>query len=278
MGKALAPEGFPVARIASIGSIKISKENLEAKFKEYLDEKDVPIIIELLHDFDLCYRLRDTDNFEFPAFIKEPINAEIWKPESLFTVYCGRNLVCTEETDTFPPGFFSRLQVLISRVLTYEKIYHFKGSFLVDAMSYQCLVQINSSSNSISLIGRAGRLYAPDAIQLLDLVQSQIAILVRDICPTIFMELMIPNSADLKHHRKPHFYSIYEIISGSSGTNNGTATNETITNLLYMGDREYQQTHERKETKLAYIPMEIVLQVQELLSDGDTVSVRFILV
>lgn len=277
LGQALAPEGFPVARITSIGSIRISKETLEEKFKEYLDEKDIPVIIELLQDFDLCYKVRDGDNYDFPAFIKESISADMWKPESLFTVYCGRHLVCTEETDTFPPGFFSRLQVLISRVLTHEKIDHFKGSFLVDSVSYQCLVQINSASNSISLIGRAGKLFALDALQLLDLIQSQIAILVRDICPTIFLELMVPSSVDLKRHSKPRFYSIYEVISKSTDLkireNIDTVMDETITDLLYMGDREYQQSHEGKETKVAYIPMEIIRQVQELLSDGDTVSV-----
>ena len=275
LGKALAPGDFPVSRIASICSVKVSKETLEAKLMEYLNAEDIPVIIDLLQVFDLCYRIRDTDIFEFPAFIDKSISAEIWKPESNFTAYCGRHLVCTDETDTFPPGFFSRLQVLISKVLTHEKIQHFKCSFLIDALSYQCLVEISASSNSIDLIGRAERSYVQDAIQLLDMVQSQIAILIRDICPTIFLELQIINSTDLKRHEKPCYYSIHQIISGSSDVaSSRSAIKETITDLLYMGDREYQRNHEGKETKVAYIPVETVLQIQELLSDGDAVSMR----
>ena len=49
---------------------------------------------------------------------------------------------------------------------------------------------------------------------------------------------------------------------------------ESATDLLYMGDEDYQREHQGRNTKLAYMPIETILQVQELLSDGDTVSIN----
>ncbi len=271
MGKALAPESFPVSQIASIGSAQISEDVLHAKFSEHIDKED---ILELLQHFDLCYRLKDNRTFEFPAFIESPLDFELWKPSSQFTNYCGRHLVCIEETDTFPPGFFSRLQVLISKALKQEKVYHFKNSFVIDAIDHQSLVQIVPSCTAINLLGRSGKLHARSCIRLLDVIQNQIAALIRDVCPTIFIDLMIPSCADLKLHKaEPHYYSIHETVTGESVVLNSITNNtETVTDLLYMGDVEYQTSNGGNQTKIAYIPMEIIMNVQELLRDGDTVS------
>lgn len=278
LGRALAPESFPASsRIASVGSVEISEDILRAKFKEHIDDENLHVIVELLQHFDLCYRLKGTDVFEFPALIESTLDPKLWKPESNFTQYCGRHLISMEETDSFPPGFFSRLQVSVSTASMTEKIHHFKGSFVIDAISYQCLVYVNSSSTSITLTGRSEKEHVQDALQLLDSVQSHIGGLVRNVCPTLFLKLMIPSSVDLKNHIDPHYYSIHEIVAGRSDMKmvaNSFGVKETITDLLYMGDEEYRRTHEGKQTKVAYIPTETILQVQELLSDGDTVSLN----
>lgn len=275
LGKALAPESFPVSQIASVGSVTIPEETLRATFANHVGEKHVSVIIDLLQHFGLCFCLKGSNRvFEFPTYLKDPLDPRRWKPESRFTRYCGRHLVCTDETDTFPPGFFSRLQVLISRALQQEQIYHFKGSVLIDALSHQCLVEINSSSTSINLIGRAEETYVQNCIQLLDVAQIQIASLIRIVCPTIFLELKIPSSIQLKCHVIPDYYSIHEIVARKSDVKMvANGGRESITDLLYMGDKDYQQEHQGKNTKLAYMPMETIVQVQELLSDGETVSI-----
>lgn len=270
LGKALAPESFPVAKIASIGFAQISEDTLQAKFAEHIDKKDIPAIINLLQHFDLCYR-KDNAIYEFPAFIKDQIESE-WKPQSNYIRYSGRHLVCAEESDFFPPGFFSRLQVLMSRTLKTEKILHFKGSFIIDALHYQCLIQINHSSTAISIIGRAEVSHVHPCIQLLDQIQSQIASLIRDACPTIFVNLMIPSSSDLKlHYVQPHYYSIYELVDKERMTvvNRVTNVQETVADLLYLGSEEFQS---KRHTKVAYIPMDIILDIQDLLKDDDNVS------
>lgn len=271
LGKALAPETFPVA---SIGSAQISEEDLQKKFAEHIDKSDFPVIINMLQCFDLCYRLhRNNTMLEFPIFIKHPLDQSLWMPCEKFTCYSGRHLISTEETDKFPPGFFSRLQVLISRALKQDTVYHFKDSFLIDASTHQCLVQITMRATAISIIGRAERVDTIACMGLMDLVQGQVAALVKDVCPTLFTNLMIPSSSDLKYHYiHPHSYSIHEIVAGSAAMiNPKTHVTETVTDLLYMGDEEYRRTHAGKLTKIAYIPDDIVRKVQELLLDGEAV-------
>jgi hypothetical protein len=274
LGKALAPESFPAATIAPVGSFQISEEVLRAKFMEHIDEDNIHVIVEVLQHFELCYRLRGGHVFEFPALIEAKLDPMMWKPESNFSKYCGRLLICTEETDSFPPGFFSRLQVSISTASVNET-HHFKSSFIIDAFSYQCLVQMDLSNTSVILTVRSGKEYVQDAIQLLDTVQGHIGALIRNVCPTLFLKLMIPSSVDLENHIKPHYYSIHEIVARGSDMKmvaGNFGTKETIADLLYMGDEDYMRAHQGKQTKVAYIPTEIILQVQELLNDGDTVS------
>ena len=273
LGKALIPESFPIAHKAATGS-QISEEALEMKFAEHIDKSDIPVIIDMLQHFDLCYRLPGNNSIlKFPAFITETLDKNLWQPDGRYICYSGRHLVSTEETDTFPPGFFSRLQVLVSRVLRQDIIHHFKGSFLVDAGSRQCLASIDLKSTAISIIGRAEEKDASACIGLMDLIQNQIAALVKDVCPTLFITLQIPSSSDLKlHFVQPHYYSIREIVSGRSLLINPvTKASDSVTNLLYLGDEEYRRTHSGKQTKIAYIPDEIIQKVQELLSDGESV-------
>ena len=271
----MAPKNFQTATIASVGSIQISEQVLRNKFKEHFDEDHVSVIVELLQHFDLCYRLKHNNTvFEFPAFIQTPLDLNKWKPEPNFKLYCGRHLVCTEETDSFPPGFFSRLQVSMSEVLDAEKVlHHFKSNFIVDARCYQCLVQMNTSSTCIALTGRSEGGCVQDCMQLLDTVQTQVGKLVRNVCPTIFLKLMIPSTVDLKNHvQQPFCYSIHELTAGGPGVRIAAGTKESVTDLLYMGDEEYRKANEGVQTKVAYIPLATILQVQELLSDGDIVS------
>ena len=275
LGKALAPESFPVVQIASIGSAQISEVDLQKKFAQHIDKNDFPVIISMLQYFDLCYRLHsDNTMLEFPVFIKHPLDPSLWKPDNKFTCYSGRHLVSTEETDLFPPGFFPRLQVVISRALKQATVYHFKDSFLIDAGTRQCLVQIAVHATAVNIVGRTERVDTIACIGLMDLVQGQVAALVKDICPTLFTNLKIPSSSDLKLHRvRPHYYSIHEIVAGDSFLINPTTeVTESVTDLLYMGDEEYSRNHAGLLTKIAYIPDRIICGVQELLGNGESVS------
>ena len=229
----------------------------------------------MLQYFDLCYRQHGNSMIlVFPVFIKHPLDQNLWKPNEKFSHYSGRQLISTEETDMFPPGFFSRLQVLISRALKQNTVYHFKDCFLVEASMYQCLVQITKLGTAISIIGRTGKADTVACMGLMDLIQGQVAVLVKDFCPTLFTNLMIPSSSDLKlHYPHPHYYHIHEIVDGKSVMINPiTKATETISDLLYMGNEEYHRTHAGKLTKIAYIPDEIIQSLQELLQDGEAVG------
>ena len=276
LGKALAPESFSVSQIASIGSAEITEQDLQNKFTEHVDKQHIPIILQLLQHFELCHRVRDKDIFEFPCYIMSPLNKDLWKPEQKFAAYSGRRFECTDETDSFPPGFFCRLQVQVSEYFKQEKPTHFKCGFIIDALTHQCLVTMNEQSTSITLIGRTQKGHSHSCIRLMDHIQTMIAVLIRDMCPTIFLDLKILSSLDLCQHRSnPHQYTIHEVVRAMTVdimvTNHMTNVRECATNLLYLGDRAYQDSHSGLQMKVAYIPEDTIIKAQELLQDGEKV-------
>ena len=277
LGKALAPEAFPVSQLASIGSAEITEQDLQNKFTKHVDKQHIPVILQLLQHFELCHRVRDTDIFEFPCYIMSPLNKELWKPEQRFVAYSGRVFECTDETDSFPPGFFCRLQVQVSEYFKQERPVHFKSGFIIDAVTHQCLVTINEVSTSITLVGRTEGGYCHSCIRLMDHIQTMIAVLIRDMCPTIFLDLRILSSLDLHKHRScPHQYSIHEVITALTNnvlvTNLVTNNHECATDLLYLGDHAYQNSHSGLQMKVAYVAEDTITKAQELLQDGEKVS------
>jgi len=85
LGKALAPESFPSSKIASLGSAIVTEETLQAKFAEHIDDKNIPVIIELLQNFQLCYREIGTNKFQFPTYISTSLDVKKWTKEAKFT-------------------------------------------------------------------------------------------------------------------------------------------------------------------------------------------------
>ena len=275
LGKALAPGSFPAAHLTPVGSTRISEDTLQEKFAQHSDKQHVPIIIELLQHFELCHRVKETDLFEFPTFITTPLDSTLWEESPHFKTYIGRRLVCADNTDAFPPGFFSRLQVQAYSTFRQEELSLFKGSFIVTANSYQCLVKMRDCNTAIDLIGRMerGHSHVLSCIKLLDATQSLIAHLVRTACPSVFLDLQIISSSDLKSHtNNPHCYSVHSIISANASgrmvTNPVTSVSESAADLVYEG---LQKTTDGKSYKVAYLPDEIIGKIQDLLEDGDKV-------
>ena len=278
LGKALAPDSFPVSQIASFGSAEITEQALQQKFTEHVDKQHIPIILQLLQHFELCHRVGDRDVYEFPCYIQSPLNPELWKPERRFVAYAGRHFECTDETDSFPPGFFYRLQVQVSGFFKQETPMHFKGGFIVDALTHQCLVTISEQSTSITLMGRTEKGHSHNCIRLMDNIQTIIAELTRDMCPTIFLDLKILSSSDLCQHRpRPHKYTIHTVIAALTSdeivTNMVSNCHESATDLLFLGDKTVQESRSGLQMKVSYIPEEVIVKVQELLQDGEKVGV-----
>ena len=276
LGKTLAPGNFPVAHIATTRSTQISEEILQSMFTKPIDQNHIPIIIELLQYFEICHRHKSSGLYEFPSFITDALERKLWKHEQRFVAYCGRRHVCADVTDAFPPGFFPRLQVQVSGAFLQEKLFLFKGSFIVDVADHQCLVSINANSTFIDLICRTQVGSARSCLLLVDTIQNMIANLIRDFCPTIFLHLRILSCSDLILHRnEPHSYPVNEVISlnskGESITNQVTNAHETLVDLLYLGDVSLQKSQSGKNMKVAYIPEDIISKIQELLEDDDKV-------
>ena len=276
LGKALAPGSFPVSRIASIGSSEIPVSVLEQTFAEHIDTEHIPIIIDLLQHFDLCRRLKTSGMLEFPALLSDKLNEKFWQKRPDF-MYSGRRLICADNTDSFPPGFFCRLQVQVSSVLKHDEISLFKGSFLVVNDGFECLVKINDSSTAVDLIGRTISNVTTVCYQKLDQIHGILSKLIRETCPTIFLTLQIISAADLAMHAdQPTCYPVGEVIAAASNdkdvVNHQTGCHEPAINLLYFGDETLQKGNSGKFTKLAYIPDDVIIKLQDLLQDGEKVS------
>ncbi len=277
LGKALAPGSFTVSKIASIGSSRIPIDVLQQKFSEYIDKQYIPVIIELLQEFDLCHRLKNGGEvLEFPSLLSDSVDStQAWQGRPGF-VYSGRRLKCTDETDSFPPGFFCRLQVQVSNILKQEDVKLYKGSFIVTNGGFEALVQINEYSTTIDLIGRTMGGFATACSQLLDQIHGVLSKLIRAACPTIFLELHILSVADLEaHNQQPYCYGINDVIAAESTgvqvVNRNTNRHESAKDLLFFGDENLQKQNSGKQTKIAYIPEEVICKVQDLLEDGDKV-------
>lgn len=103
-----------------------------------------------------------------------------------------------------------------------------------------------------------------------------IAQLVRVACPTIFLDLLILSSSDLKAHSPtPYAYTIYEVISAESGghevTNALTGFRDSPLDLLYLGDEAVCKSSSGRNTKVAYLSEDIVQRLEALLVDGPMV-------
>ena len=293
LGQALAPGNFPHARasLSRVGSHEIARDVVQQKLSQFLDHQHIQIIIQLLQDFDLCHYNRDTGKLCFPAFLTENLDPELWKRDVAYEAYIGRRLVCSDITDSFPPGFFSRLQVQILNSLRAEKVFLFKGSFLVEGNGYQCLVDISvpvmtssaasrqrntAYSSAITIKARAATGHSFSCCQHLDLIQTMIAQLVRVACPTVFLDLLILSSSDLKAHSPdPYCYTIYNVISaesrGQEVTNDLTGFKDNPLDLLYLGDEAVRKTSSGRNTKVAYLSEDIVQRIEALLVDGEKV-------
>ena len=294
LGQALAPGSFLKAKasLLRVGSHEIAKEVVREKLSHYLDSQHIHIIIQLLRDFELCHHNRDTDKLCFPAFLTENLDPDLWTRNAVYESYVGRRLVCSDMTDSFPPGFFSRLQVQVLNSLRSERVYLFKGSFLVEGSGYQCLVStgvpaISSTSaeswqkntaysSAVTIIARASKGHSFSCCQHLDLIQTMIAQLVRVACPTIFLDLLVLSSSDLKaHSSNPYCYTVHEVISAESKgrdvTNGLTGFRDSPLDLLYLGDEAVRQASSGRNTKVAYLSNDIVQRIEALLVDGDKV-------
>ena len=123
---------------------------------------------------------------------------------------------------------------------------------------------------------RVSKGHSISCCQHLDLIQTMIAQLVRVACPTVFLNLLIPSSSDLKAHSpNPHCYTINEVISAESKgqeiVNELTGFKDSPLDLLYLGDKAVQKTNSGRNTKVAYLSQDIVQRIETLLEDGEMV-------
>ena len=263
--------------------MELTGSTIRGLLASHVDQKYIEIILTLLQNFDLCYKKKgcnQDDNDEvyvFPSLMEVPFDAQLWQPDRYFTAYVGRQLVCLESTDVFPPGFFAYLQAHVAKQC--EAVHIWRDSLLVNCDTHQALVQMNTAKTSVRLVGRACPSSAHACLKLLDQIHGNVGSLVKNLCPTIFLETKILSSSDLRlcnydgSGREPHSYGVSEVFDadsrGEGVENPHTKERETLEELIFFGDRELKRSQGGRETKVAHMSREIVDKVQELLQDNE---------
>ena len=273
LGKALAPEGFPQAQIAPLQAPAIKEEVIKARLAEHMDANHVNVILELLQRFDLCHLDKRKKTYLFPSFSKDCFDVTLWQPDNGLH-YIGRRLSCEDETDTFPPGFLSRLQVQVYKLLQMDQTMHmFGNSFLVEVGSgYHCLVKLANRGKTLDVVGRARDTHSRACLALIDMVQGAVAALVKTSCPTVFLNVKVISCSDLQAHSDdPTIYPIDDVIRAKSGVNNRSGKAESLVDLLYFGDQSLRTSYTSQHTPISHIRGEDVEKLEELLDDGEKV-------
>lgn len=272
LGKALAPEGFPQAQIAPLQAPTIKEEVIKARLAEHMDTNHVTVILELLQRFDLCHLDKRKKTYLFPSFSKENFDVTLWMPDNGLH-YIGRQLSCVDDTDTFPPGFLSRLQVQIYKLLQMDQTMHmFWNCFVVEVSGYQCLVKLSDKSKVLDIVGRAKDTHSRACLALMDMVQGAVAALIKSSCPTVFLSTKVISSSDLQAHvDDPNIYTINEVIREESVVNNRSGKMESLVDLLYFGDQSLRSSYSSQHTPISHIRGEDVEKLEELLDDGEKV-------
>lgn len=270
LGKALAPEGFPQAQIAPLQAPTIKEDVIKAQLAKYMDNNHVNVILELLQRFDLCHLDRRKKTYLFPSFSKECFDHSLWQPDNGLH-YIGRRLSCEDETDTFPPGFLSRLQVQVYKLLQMDQTMHmFSNNFLVEVGGYQCLVKLSEKSKVLDIVGRTKDTHTQACLALIDMVQGAVAALIKTSCPTVFLNIKVISCSDLQAHSDdPIIYTTNEVIRAESVVNNRSGKMESLVDLLYFGNQSLKSSYSLQHTPISHIREEDIEKLEELLDDGE---------
>lgn len=280
LGFALAPSICLSATLSHLKNHVISDSSVTTSLSVYSGQLTSKDIVDLLTSFELCYRSNDQPgHLVFPCLIDSPLPPDLWAPDPRFTAYIGRRLICSLETAFIPPGFFTRLQVQATSLLSpKDSIHLFHNGFVVNAVSHQCLIQLpesdSSSPRAIDLIGRQAGSSAQSCLHLLDHIQNLFAKLSRQACPSVFFKRKILSASDLKSHSPSiHTYCIDDVLdaeqAGTSLSNPLSETSETVTELLFFQQETLRQKYGGRKAKVAYLSSEIVSNLEILLAGDD---------
>eukprot|EP00058_Branchiostoma_floridae_P024069 XP_002609559.1 hypothetical protein BRAFLDRAFT_101917 [Branchiostoma floridae] len=213
-GRLLANDNFPIDKIERTAEDYVTLEELTRVFGTVTD---IPLLIKLLKDFQLCHTY-DGYTFILPNLLEQEIDKKAWSPVSSQAVYFGIQICCRTEIDSFSCDLFPRLQTLLMQAHP-SKLHRpllWKNSVKCTDGKAEALLQITQNKRQLNIFVRSNDGDREDCKSIMDLLTDMAYKLVQETSPGARSRDMVLSALDLREHTEPHAYSREE-AEGAAG-------------------------------------------------------------
>ncbi|XP_078699884.1 death-associated protein kinase 1-like [Branchiostoma floridae x Branchiostoma belcheri] len=211
-GRLLAPEDFPILKLQRTDKdcMYVTRQELNRVFS---DIADIPQLIQLLQDFQLCHTF-DGHTFILPSLLQQEMDERAWSPVSGKAVYFGMQIRCRTEIDSFSCDLFPRLQTLLMQAHP-DKLSQpllWKNSAKCTDGKAEALLQISQDKRRLNIFVRSNDGDRADCNSIMDLLTDMAYKLLHETSPGARSQDMVLSALDLREHSpQPHAYSREEV-------------------------------------------------------------------
>ncbi|KAI8484077.1 hypothetical protein Bbelb_381950 [Branchiostoma belcheri] len=209
-GILLAPDNFPIDNIQRTAQDHVTYEELERVFGAVAD---IPLLIKLLQDFQLCHTF-DGHTFILPSLLQQEMDQRAWSPVSGKAVYFGMQIRCRTEIDSFSCDLFPRLQTLLMQAHP-DKLSQpllWKNSAKCTDGKAEALLQISQDKRRLNIFVRSMKGNRQHCTALMDVLTDMTYKLLHETSPGARSRDMVLSALDLREHRPEiHAYSREEV-------------------------------------------------------------------
>eukprot|EP00058_Branchiostoma_floridae_P018576 XP_002604065.1 hypothetical protein BRAFLDRAFT_71645 [Branchiostoma floridae] len=214
-GSLLAPENFPIDKVARTAEDYVTIEELTRVFSAVAD---IPLLIKLLQDFQLCHTYDDR-TFILPSLLQQEMEEAAWSPVSSKAVYFGLQIRGRTEIDSFSCDLFPRLQTLLmqSHPDKLSRPLLWKNSAKCTDGKAESLLQITHDKRQLNVFVRSNDGSREDCNSIMDLLKDMTYRLLHETSPGARSRDMVLSALDIREHRpQPHAYSSEEVEAAAA--------------------------------------------------------------
>eukprot|EP00058_Branchiostoma_floridae_P018581 XP_002604070.1 hypothetical protein BRAFLDRAFT_71640 [Branchiostoma floridae] len=210
LGSLLAPDNFPIDKVERTADDYVTVEELKRVFSAVAD---IPLLIKLLQDFQLCHTYNGR-TFILPSLLQQEMEEAAWSPVSSKAVYFGLQIQGRQEIDSFSCDLFPRLQTLLMQAHP-DKLSRpllWKNSAKCTDGKADALLRITQDKRQLNIFVRSTKGFRKDCNSIMDLLKNMTYRLLHETSPGSRSRDMVLSALDLREHRpQPHAYSREEV-------------------------------------------------------------------
>ena len=274
LGLLLSPPTHPNHIPLATG--EITGKALQACLPDCEDSFHLNIALKLIRNLELGFTISSSNIYRLCAVMKCENNEDsVWKEDDRYTMYNGRQMCTFNSLDSLPPGFVLYLQSQVQFMQKGQNVETFSNGLVLSYSNHQCLVRVDSSNQSISIIGRICS--SNDALQCLntlDYAQLSVAKVCRILCPAIFFEWNVLNPLDLTNHTSLSRSYPASVVIASERRRSSVNTIECGDKIdcksldaMFFGDPELSAKNTGLGMKVAYLDDNLFEKTGDLLTE-----------